>query len=558
MGVTLPASWQWRQPPATTGSLLERVASARGLVGEDLTTFLEPSFYHSWTDPKLISGCQRAVTRLKRSLIRQESLLIFGDYDADGIPATTVAVRALRQLGFKQVAAIIPTRREGYGLSRQRVREIINRRPDLVLTVDTGTSSATEIATLTAAGIDVIVTDHHEPPADVPNVTIVNPKMTKSGTLNRDLSGTAVIYKVMWALFEAVEHDLTPLKRMLDLVALATMADLMPLNEENRALVIYGLKVMRRTRWVGLRALLLTGNINPADVEYRHLSFFLAPRLNAISRLGLDESEQDETWGSLALALLLADSPTRADELAKRLHEINESRKVSVADWQLALERLHPMIGHPVTVYLPDVPVGLLGLLAGSVVDRWHVPALVMSLDADGTVRGSGRSLAGYPPLPELLASMGDLLLRFGGHNEAAGWSLEAERVDDFIAAVQERLLPTKQGKPPQVVLDARLQTGEGSLDDIHQLSKLAPFGQGNTEPVLLAVGQIESCRPLGSSGAHIRFKLADFSHLPFLWFSHGQIRLPAVGDTLTVAGHLSINTYRDPEPQFVITRASW
>lgn len=558
MAVTLPTGWRWRNDEPATGSLLARVGAARGLSAEALKTFLTPDFYANWHDPKLLPDCEAAVDRLVVALEKQQSILIFGDYDADGIPATAVVLRALRELGASKLAAIIPTRDQGYGLSATAVTEIIARQPALVITVDTGSSSTAEVAALRAAGIDVIITDHHELPAEAPEAITVNPKRSDSQYPNRDLAGCAVAYKLMWALYEKLSVDLTPLKYLLDLVALSTMADLMPLTAENRSLVIFGLKVMQRTKILGLRALLLAGDIAPTQVDYRHLSFFLAPRLNAISRLGLDRQEQDKTWGSLALALLMADDPAEADKLARRLHEINESRRTTVADWQSALDKLPVVPDEPVVAYLPDAPVGVLGLIAGALVEKRGVPALIMGLDVDGVVRGSGRSLVGYPPLPEMLASLDGLLLRFGGHNEAAGWSLEPDKLAEFTSAVKERLRPLGEAETISVTVDAELLPEEATVASAESLTSLAPYGSANTEPVLFVTGILKTCRGLGSSGAHVKLVVAGYESLSIVWFNHGQTRLPQEGETVYLAGRLAVNVWREPEPQLVIEAAQW
>ena len=537
---------------------MARVGTARGLDASALAQFLTPDFYAHWHSPNLLPDCTAAVQRLAQAIKQQQSILVFGDYDADGIPATAVVLRALRDLGATQLSAIIPTRDQGYGLSTSTVAEIVKRQPDLVLTVDTGSSSKDEIAALQAAGIEVIVTDHHELPAEAPEALIVNPKRPDSVYPNRDLAGCAVAYKLMWALYEQQGKELTSLKYLLDLVALSTMADLMPLTPENRSLVVFGLKVMQRTKILGLRALLLAGDVDPQSVDYRHLSFFLAPRLNAISRLGLDRQEQDERWGSIALALLMADDPAEADRLARRLHEINESRRTTVADWQATLESLPDIPNEPVVAYLPEAPVGVLGLIAGSLVEKRGVPALIMGLDADGVVRGSGRSLVGYPPLPEMLASLDGLLLRFGGHNEAAGWSLEPDKLAEFTAAVKDRLRPLGQAETVAVVLDTDLRPAEATVDAAHSLSSLAPFGSGNDEPILFLAGRLSGRRSLGSSGAHVKLSVVGYEALSIVWFNHGQSRLPQEGDQIFLAGRLTVNVWREPEPQLVITAAKW
>lgn len=558
MELILPSGWRWRSPTSVEGQLLERIAAARGIGAKELPLFLTPDFYAHFHDPLQLPGMREAVTRLRQALDKQEHILIFGDYDADGIPATAIAIRGLQQLGHQQIEAIIPTRRSGYGLCAAQVEEIIRRQPDLVVTVDTGVSSAVEVAQLRSAGIEVIVTDHHESPDTLPDTVVVNPKLPESTYPNRDLVGSAVIYKVLWQLYTELGVDLTPLKYLLDLVALATMADLMPLTGENRALVIYGLKVLQRTKNLGLRSLLLMGGIVPSQAEYRHLSFFLAPRLNALSRLGLDESEQDEQWGNLALALLLADNPARADILARRLHEINESRKELIGSYHSSLKGVAPDGGEPVVLYIPDVPVGLLGLLAGSLVEQHGVPALVMSQDSDGTVRGSGRSPKGFPGLPDVLGQAKGLVQRFGGHKEAAGWSLSPENVAEFTVAVKELLQSPPGSVAADVSLDTYLTPEESNLRSAQVVHALAPFGQDNPEPSLFIQDTLRSLRPVGKDGSHAKLLLNHYPSLEVMWFRHNCAELPSPGTLLSLAGGLSVNTFREPAPQFVVEEAVW
>lgn len=558
MTAELPTGWEWRGAHPEEGDLLTRVGAARGLSGQQLVNFLTPDFYANWHDPKLLSDLTAAVDRLARAIERQESILIMGDYDADGIPATAVAVRALRSFGAAHVDAIIPTRDQGYGLTGELVDEIKKRHPDLLLTVDTGASSVEEVAALTAAGIEVIVTDHHEVPATPPDCLMVNPKRSDSQYPNRDLAGCGVIYKVMWALAEKTGRGLTDLKYLLDLVALSTMADLMPLTPENRSLVVFGRQVMQRTKNLGLRALLLAGEVAPGQVDYRHLSFFLAPRLNAISRLGLDRSERHDQWGSLALALLLTTDTAEADRIARRLHEINDSRRTTVTEWQAAVDELPHEAGQPIVAYLPDAPVGLLGLIAGSLMERHGVPALIMALDANGQVRGSARLPHGYPPLPEVFASLDGLLLRFGGHNEAGGWSLRPEQLADFTTAVASRLQPISDQAHDVVAIDALLRPEEATVETARRLSTLAPFGPGNREPLLAISGRLVAQRSLGASGAHVKFTLEEYPGLSVVWFNHGQAALPGPGAMVHLAGELTVNVWREPEPQLVVNASLW
>jgi len=212
-----------------------------------------------------------------------------------------------------------------------------------------------------------------------------------------------------------------------------------------------------------------------------------------------------------------------------------------------------------VVAYLPDAPVGVLGLIAGSLVEKRGVPALIMSLDSDGVVRGSGRSLANYPPLPEMLASVDNLLLRFGGHNVAAGWSLNPDQLADFTSAVKERLRPLDElAQQSRLVLDACLLPDEATVTDARSLEVLAPFGSGNEEPLMYLEGRLNRCQPLGSSGAHVRFNISEYPRLSIVWFNHGQTELPKEGDHVQMAGRLTVNTWREPEPQIVIEDVRW
>ena len=496
--------------------LVARVLVARGLYDEgEARAFLSPSLERDWADPLLIPGMAAAADRVARALDRGEKIAVFGDFDVDGMTSTSLLTRALRRLGG-DVHPFIPHRfGEGYGLSREalaRVRAACD--PDLVVTVDNGIAAAHEVAWLVSEGVDVVVTDHHEPSDLVPQgVPVTDPKLSPSCP-SRDLAGAGVALKLVCELGR--RRGLPDLwLEYRDVAALGTLSDMMLLTGENRSLVAEGIELMRRGGRPGLTALAATAGVDLAEAKADDLPFSLIPRLNAAGRMGSVE---------VALDLLLTDSPAEAVTLAGKLEEVNTERRATEAALAEAAaaeaERTYRG-GRVVVVGGRGWHEGVKGIVASRLVGRYHVPSIVFTVTDDGVARGSGRSV-GSVDLFHAVEQCSDLLVRFGGHAGAVGVTCEAARLDEFrerLGAVLDEL-PAEQFEDAGEVT-AVVRLGELTVEGIDALERLQPFGQGNKRPLLAVTGvSMRNRARVGADGSHLRFVATDgVSSVPAIMF---------------------------------------
>ncbi len=496
--------------------LVARVLVARGLSHEgEARAFLSPSLARDWADPLLVPGMGEAADRVARALDRGEKIAVFGDFDVDGMTSTSLLTLALRRMGG-DVSPFIPHRfGEGYGLSREalaRVREACD--PDLVVTVDNGIAAAREVAWLVSEGVDVVVTDHHEPSDLVPrDVPVTDPKLSPDCP-SSDLAGVGVALKLVCELGRRRgAPDLWLEYR--DLAALGTLSDMMRLTSENRALVAEGIELMRQGRRPGLAALAATAGVDLAQAAADDLPFSLIPRLNAAGRMGSVE---------VALDLLLTGDPAEAVELAGRLEAVNAERRATeaaLAEAALAEAGRTYRGGRVVVVGGRGWHEGVKGIVASRLVSRYHVPSIVFTVTDDGIARGSGRTV-GSVDLFHAVEQCSDVLVRFGGHAGAVGVTCEASRLDEFRerlgAALDE--LPAEQFEDTGEVT-AVVRLGELTVEGIDALERLQPFGQGNKRPLLAVTGvSMRNRARVGADGAHLRFVATDgMSSVPAIMF---------------------------------------
>ena len=454
-------------------------------------------------DPFLLGDMQAACEAIRAAVAKGTKICVHGDYDVDGICATALAVLVLRELGADADWHLPSRFDEGYGVARQTLERMAGEGYGLVLTVDCGITAADEIAEARANGLEVIVTDHHRPAEQIPDCPIVATQ--PSAYPFPELCGTGVAFKLGQALLGA---DSAVLQRHLDLVGLATIADLVPLVGENRSLAIAGLRALARTGKTGLRALMRTAHVDPATVDERAVAFRLAPRINAAGRLGHPGS---------ALELLLTEDDQTARRLAGELEELNRDRQAiedrilraavaKVGEWPEAERARRAYV-------LADEEwhEGVIGIVASRLVERFHRPVVLITGSGDEW-KGSGRSIGAFD-LHAALGACSEHLERYGGHRAAAGLSIRRDRIDAFadaFAAHAEGMLGEVQLSPVTAV-DAVLAPGTPlTLDLCAELARLAPFGLGNPEVTLLA----ESCELVEPAavgeGRHLRFRVRN------------------------------------------------
>jgi len=452
-------------------------------------------------DPFLLGDMAAAVEAIRSAIAAGKRICVHGDYDVDGICATVLAVLVLRELGAN-VEWHLPSRfDEGYGVSGETLERLAGEGCGLLLTVDCGITAVDEVRRARELGLEVVVTDHHRPAAELPDCPVVATR--PSDYPFPELCGTGVAFKLGQAL---LGPDSELLRRHLDLVALATIADVVPLLGENRSLVIAGLRALARTQKPGLRALMKVAHVDPAAVETGQVSFRLAPRINAAGRLG---------HPGAALDLLLTEDADEARRLADRLEELNRDRQAveerivraaiaQVEEWPEAKRRRKAYV-----VWGEDWHEGVIGIVASRLVERYHRPVVLLA-GGDGLWKGSGRSIPSFD-LHGALGGCAQFLERFGGHRAAAGLSILPEWIEPFadaFAAEAEGLL-SPDDLTPTTVIDAVLPRGAKlTLDLCEELSRLAPFGLGNPDVTLLAPGcELGDLATVGD-GKHLRFRV--------------------------------------------------
>jgi single-stranded-DNA-specific exonuclease len=452
-------------------------------------------------DPFLLGDMEQACERIRVTVAEGRRICVHGDYDVDGIAATALAVLLLRELGA-DVAWHLPSRfDEGYGVRSETLARLADDGCGLVLTVDCGITAVAEVAEAKERGLEVIVTDHHRPAEELPDCAVVatRPSEYPFG----ELCGTGVVYKLGQALF-GVDSEIPG--RHLDLVALATIADVVPLVDENRSLAIAGLRALARTTKPGLRALMAAAGADPAVVDAGAVGFRLAPRLNAAGRLGHPRE---------ALELLLTGDEGEARRLADSLEELNRERQAveaRILREAVAQVEAWPPARRERRAYVvagADWHEGVIGIVASRLVERYHRPVVLVA-GADGDWKGSGRSIAAFD-LHAALGACSDLLERWGGHRAAAGLSVHPENVEAFgdaLAAHAAGVLAEADLEPVTHVDAVVARDAQLSLDLCGELARLAPFGLGNPAPTLLAPGcRLAELATVGD-GKHLRFRI--------------------------------------------------
>jgi single-stranded-DNA-specific exonuclease len=470
---------------------------------EEVDAFLRPRL-GSLSDPFLLPQMRQAVSRILEALNRRERIVLFGDYDVDGVTSLTLLAEMLRAYGSTPELFLPLRMEEGYGLSPESIERCLGQyRPQLLIAVDCGTSSVKEIADLRKRGVDVIVLDHHEPKSALPDcIAMVNPKTTDSGF--DYLCSVGIVFKLCHALLKTKPLPEFDLKSKLDLVALGTVADIVPLRAENRVFVQRGAIEIARTPRIGLRRLMQVAGVRapilPEDIGYR-----LGPRLNAAGRLSTAEK---------SLRLLLTDDEGEATMLAAELDQQNRERQeVEKQIFDLAIEQIQDGLDvardAAIVVGARGWHQGVLGIVASRISRRYHRPTIVIGFDENGIGKGSGRSIEGLN-LVEALSSCAATLDKFGGHEMAAGLALNEKNFDMFAEAFRKAAGEALSGEAllPCVRLDHELAFPEIDVDLLRWHEMLQPFGNGNPQPLFLAREVEPVALPRVVNEKHLIFRL--------------------------------------------------
>lgn len=489
-------------------SLVAQILTRRGFRDPNTAlTFLNPNRYLP-AAPELLPGITEACERIERAISQAETICVWGDFDVDGQTATTLLVSALRGLGAA-VSYHIPVRsRESHGVNWQHLEPILAQGVSLVVTVDTGITAHEAVERAAHAGVDVIVTDHHDPPTQLPQAySVINPKLVPGEHSLAGLPGAGVAYKLAEALYRRAGRE-DEVEAFLDLVALGIVADLAAVTQDTRYLLQKGLPRLRETGRAGLQALYEMTGLQAACLTEEHIGFIIGPRLNALGRL--DDANP-------AVEFLTTGDPGRARVLATHLEGLNARRRLltdQVLRGALAQIEKNPHLLDEAVLVLahPEWPAGVIGIVASELSERYCRPTILLSAPTGQPARGSARSIEGVN-ITEAIAAQRHLLLGFGGHPMAAGLSLQPEHLPAFRKGVARAVEKTLGGviPRPSLTIDGETDLGSLSSDLVTDLERLAPFGPGNPAPVLLIPRlTLLSSNTIGREGDHLQLVVKD------------------------------------------------
>lgn len=536
-------------------SLIVRLLALRGLTeSEAIRDFLDPD-YEKLNSPFLFLQMQKAVERIEVAIKNQEKITIYSDYDADAITAASVVYLGLKKLGIVADCYIPDRFTEGYGVNADAIKLIAEKtlkenadKRGLIITVDCGTNAVEEAEACKQLGIDLIITDHHELTGPLPQaLALINPKNPADAYPFPFLTGVGVAFKLVQALFADDRYQITdnkiPVgwhKWLLDLVAIGTVADCQSLSGENRILVSFGLKVLAKTRWVGLKALLSTAALKSAKFDTFTLGFIIAPRINAAGRI---------KHADVAFKLLIEENPTQAEKLADELNELNKHRQM-LTDQILSEARSQVELIADKKVLLVqglDWPKGVVGLVAGRLAEEYNRPVLAVSSSADGTATGSARSNTKFDMVTALTFAK-EHLQKYGGHTQAAGFSLSSDKIESF----HQKLLEHAESldfaiSDPTLEIDAELNPADITWENYGYIEAFAPFGYGNPKPKFSGKDfEVLDFRTVGTNNQHMKLKLGFGAHrLSAIVFNQGFLNQSlSIGRKLDAVFELTSNEW--------------
>ncbi len=519
--------------------LLTKILVNRGIIDDkEIDTFLNPT-RNDFYDPYLMPDMEKAVERIIKAINNQEKVMIYGDYDVDGITSITVLKKFLEERGLK-TGHYIPNRlEEGYGLNENAIRSIAEQKYTLMITVDCGISGIEEVDLANQLGIETIITDHHEQLENLPNAyAIINAKRKDSQYPFRGLAGCGAVFKLIQAISIRLKLEEKEFLKYLDIVCVGTISDIVPLVDENRVIAKLGLKLVAQTRNIGLRELILQSGYKKIDSNT--ISFGVAPRINACGRMGYQEE---------ALDLFLTNNIEEARKITARLNSYNVERQTKEKDiFEQAIKELEKEdIKNLNTIVLSgdNWHHGVIGIVASKLTEKFYKPTILICFE-DDIGKGSGRSLPGFD-LHEALVESSAYLEKYGGHEMAVGLSLKKEKYNDFKLAFEE-IAKSKniQQIIPVIKIDSIITAKDVNKKTIEELEMLEPFGEKNKNPIFVYKNlKIDSIRAL-SEGKHLKLTLKDDNLLiNAIGFNLGHLSEEyLIGDKIDIAGNLEINKY--------------
>ena len=522
--------------------LMARVILNRNIQEDKIDSFLHPQLSNLY-DPFLFDDMDKAVARILEAIDKKEKITIYGDYDVDGITSATVLMKYFKERGAN-VDAYLPNRlAEGYGLNEASIDSIKESGTKLLVTVDCGISGYDEVEYAKKLGMDVIITDHHECPEKIPNcIAVIDAKCPGSSYPFNGLAGCGVSFKLIQAISKKLKLDDDSFLKYLDIVALGTIADIVPLIEENRIIVKYGLELMKKTENPGLKALINSSSLK--NIDSSAISFGLAPRINACGRMGHAE---------LALKMLLTDSIKEAVDIAAQLQEMNRNRQeiergiINEAIEQIEKEQLDK--NKIIVVGKENWHHGVIGIVSSKITESYYKPSILVCFEGEEG-KGSGRSVDGFD-LHAALTACSKYLLKFGGHEMAIGLTLNTSEFENFRKAIceyAEDKLPDES--IPTIRYDAEITSKDVTKDTINELKLLEPYGEGNAAPLFAYKKvKVDSIRTL-SNDKHLKLNVKDehriFSAIAFnMGERKNTIRM---GDRADILCGIELNNYNGIE----------
>jgi len=493
---------------------------AQVLINRQITSpsqFLKPRLA-DLKDPFDIPNIRKAAERVIRSIKGRENILIYGDYDVDGITATVILLETIQYLGMEAKHYIPYRYNEGYSLNCEAIKKAKQDKADLIITVDCGISNKKEIEFANSLGIDVVVTDHHNIPTELPAAyAIVNPKMIKEPHPSKNLSGAGVAFKFAWALLRLLKNkDNKFLTDLLDLVALGTIADVVPLLEENRILASAGLNIMNKKERLGLKHLVEAASVS-GEISIHHVNFSLAPRINAAGRL---------EHASISLKLLSSSDHEEAQKIAEQLNLINRERqkigtKIQKEVFKI-IEAEQLFKNNIIVLKGADWHPGVIGIVASKITDTYFRPAVLIG-EKGAVGRGSARSIKGVNVF-EILSECQDIYRSFGGHKGAAGFEIEIKDYDNFYKRILEKAdqAIAKESLVPHLYIDTELSPKSLTLKSAQEINLLSPFGEENRAPFFITQNiPLDNFKLVGANKTHLK---ATFGGLDVIGFNLGHL----------------------------------
>jgi single-stranded-DNA-specific exonuclease len=558
-------SYTWQQPKSVDNEILEKYPELHPIVAqllynrgidtqEKIDEFLMPDYSQDIHDPFLFKDMTKACERIYKAIDKKELITVYGDYDADGVSSAVILKSALEDFGGK-VEAYLPHReKEGYGLNKKAIEELAANKTKLIITCDCGISNTEEVDLANEKGVDVIITDHHTVPNKLPKAkAIIHPQVDEDYPF-KFLAGGGVAFKLVQGLIKHKSNGLSDKdkevseKWLLDLVAISLVADMVPLLGENRTLLKYGLIVLKKTQRVGLQKLMEVANLDADKVDTRSIGFSIAPRINAAGRMD---------HANLAFYLLTEPDADKAQKLAVELNQSNLDRqKVTEQIVRQAQAQKIDEKDSLLFFYQSDWAAGLTGLVASRLVRKHARPCIVMTDSEDGGIVGSGRSIPGFN-IVESLQANADLLLRFGGHPQACGFSMDKDNKDKFISNMKKRANKQLKGVEleTKLAIEIVINFKDISWEIVDLLEKFKPFGQANEEPLFMSTDLlVTAARKVGNDSKHLKLELVkDNKKRGAIAFGLGGMDLE-IGDKIDVVYNLSINQWNgNREIQLII-----